>query len=214
MSYLPIGRNTKDITGQVFGRLTALGVVGRQASAAMWECRCECGNIKAVRASSLLNGHSKSCGCFQKERVSSATTKHRKSFSPVYKAWHNMLQRCTNPKNTAWRNYGGRGIGVCESWFDFSSFYRDMGDPQDGMQLDRKDNNGDYCKENCSWVTRSENNRNTRRNVFITSHGVTACVTEHADAAGIKRNTVYSRLRRGLKAEAALTPAVNINGIT
>ena len=211
MSYLPIGRSTKDLTGRVFGRLTALGIAGHQARAAMWECRCECGALKTIRASSLLNGHSKSCGCLRQEKLLKAVLKHGKTYDRVYSVWHNMLQRCTNPNSVNWKDYGGRGIEVCPSWLTFTNFYADMGDPPEGTEIDRRDNNGNYCKDNCAWVSRIENSRNKRNTVNITFNGTTACLQKHVDGLGVvSRGTVATRLRRGWTVEAALTtPVIN-----
>jgi hypothetical protein len=121
-----------------------------------------------------------------------------------------MLQRCQNPKHSAFADYGGRGIKVCERWQKVENFIADMGEPPPGMTLDRRENDGDYCPENCRWATRSEQRRNTRSNRILTFEGRSLCVVEWAEILGIKANTIHTRLRLGWSVEKTLSTPVII----
>jgi hypothetical protein len=109
-----------------------------------------------------------------------------------------MRQRCNNPKYTQYRDYGGRGIKVCDRWSVFSNFLEDMGDRPEGMTLDRKDTNGDYTKDNCKWSTKAEQVRNTRRNVWIERNGERMILSDWAKRIGVNPVTLGQRYRAGL----------------
>lgn len=168
------------LTGLVFGRLTVIAFAGVGADyATTWLCRCECGNEKVVIGKNLTAGRTRSCGCKQggrsdavqaglrRGRFGSAVRSHGMTASPLYTSWVGMKQRCTNSTNRDYRNYGGRGIRVCEEWSNsFEAFYRDMGATwAPGLTIDRIDTNGHYEPGNCHWVPMSEQWK-TRR-----SHG-------------------------------------------
>jgi hypothetical protein len=114
----------------------------------------------------LKRGWTQSCGCLQKDRAKD-NAKHGKTGSPEYHAWSAMIQRCTNPKTKQYKDYGGRGIRVCQKWkCSFESFYADMGPrPSKAHSIDRKDNDGNYEPGNCRWATEREQKMNTRQNV-------------------------------------------------
>jgi hypothetical protein len=205
-----------DLTGQKFGRLTVQELSGRDNyRQIMWNCACDCGNTKRIKGSSLRSGATKSCGCYNREQSKKANITHGqlkdRSMSSVYSRWHGMIQRCSNPKCKAYKHYGGRGIKVCPRWLEsFENFYEDMGDHPLGMSLDRKDNDGDYCKENCRWATQVEQRSNMRSNVWIDYKGETKTRTQWAHRLGMSVETLRGRLNRlGWSIERALTTPVS-----
>ena len=160
-----------DLTGKQFGRWTVLyrnpNVKGTQ-----WICKCSCGNIKSVRPGNLKHpgrSQSTSCGCYQKEAARKAQTKHGFSHTKIQYEWTSLKQRCNNPNNRGYKNYGGRGIKVCDEWsksfkafYDYVSALPHFG--EEGRSLDRIDNEGDYEPGNVRWATRKEQNFNKRTN--------------------------------------------------
>lgn len=134
-----------------------------------------------------------------------ANYRHGMSSHPLYYVYNGMKERCYNPETEYWHHYGGRGITVCQRWLEgFQYFYEDMGDRPDGYQLDRIDNNGPYCKENCRWVSSRENCSNTRRNVKFKYDGELLTISEIARRSGIHLETLRSRLKAGHSIEEAL----------
>lgn len=179
-------KTARELTNQVFGKLTAL-VHFVQAGKSKWNCRCACGNKVDVYATHLLRGNSTSCrNCF------GAPVKTL----PAHASWVAMLTRCNNPNHEAYERYGGRGIKVCSDWLAFENFYRDMGVRPDGLTLDRIDSNGNYELNNCRWATRKEQSNNTSTNRRINYVGEMLTIAEVARKTGEKYHTVYSRTIR------------------
>ena len=160
----------KDWTGHRFGRRVVIGLFGATPHRTrLWLCRCDCGAEATARSTDFERGLSQSCGCLQREAV----TKHGHSQEYEYKIWRAMLRRCENPKDTSYPRYGGRGIKVCERWHDFEAFLSDMGrQPATNLQIERKENSGDYEPQNCEWATSGQQARNRRRRADNSS-GVT-----------------------------------------
>ena len=127
----------------------------------------------------------------------------------TYSSWAEMRQRCYNPNNVSYHNYGGRGVEVCEEWNDYKTFLLDMGVRPENMTLDRIDVQQGYYKDNCRWATPKQQLRNTRANRMISHNGLTKCLAEWAEEYGLKPVTLAKRIREGWTMEAALTEKVN-----
>lgn len=203
---IPTHRGFRNILGQKFGRLLVVSFAGIKKQKSWWTCRCDCGEVRIIAASKLLNGHTKSCTCLQKEIVSKTMTTHGCSGTRMFWVWSKMIDRCTNTNSRYYYNYGGRGISVCDSWMKFENFIRDMGErPTEFHSIDRIDNNGNYCPENCRWTTRHHQSRNKRTNIMITNNGTTLCATDWDKRLGGRNGLVQKRLRLGWSITDALT---------
>lgn len=129
--------------------------------------------------------------------------------SRIYRVWGSMVGRCLSPSNTGYKNYGGRGIKVCERWLDFKNFFADMGEaPTPKHSIDRIDNDGDYEPSNCKWSTKKEQGNNKRTNRLIEYRGRTQTAQQWSDELGIKLNTLTSRLDSGMDSEEAFAKPV------
>jgi hypothetical protein len=192
--------------GSRFGRLVVIGeerkiinskVKDKKISKRYIKCICDCGNETSVYAGSLTNGCSTSCGCFSLEFQRQSKTTHGKTSSSEYNTWMGIRGRCLNQNNDAYDDYGGRGISVCKKWMTFEGFYEDMGDkPGPKYSIDRVDNNGNYCKENCRWATRTQQVRNRRNTRMLTVDGITMSLPDWAEKTGVKYATIKDRLNR------------------
>lgn len=196
-----------DLAGHRYGRLTVIrrnGVAKTgKKPALLWLCRCDCGVELSVRSGNLRTGNTTSCGCQRSEHAQAAS--HRRTNTSAYWRWKAMIQRCTNPRNRAWKDYGGRGIVVCERWRSFESFYADMGDPPAGVTLDRIDVDGDYEPGNCRWATISRQSRNKRGTRIVSIRGRSQSLADWADEYGVDYQLVFYRIQRGWDVERALT---------
>ena len=178
----------RDLTNEIFGRLRVLEFAGRRRTAGgeskrTWLCVCECGNEKVVDTGALTTGNTTSCGCYDKER----RLKHGMYQTRFYQIWEDMKSRCNNPNTNCYHSYGGRGIKYDPRWEDFLEFKADVFESyDDNLTLDRIDPNGDYCKENCKWSTKSVQSRNKTKMV-TNKTGVTG-VREWVDG---KSGTLY-----------------------
>ncbi len=170
-----------DMVGQVCGHVTVHEFLGvGEGGTAMWRCQCRCGTPCILSRRELNPKRHRSCGC-NRWRGSKPPPTGSVSSSPTYRVWINMKDRCSNPQHDAYPRYGGRGVTVCPEWQQsFELFHGDMGDKPDGMQLERLDNDGPYCKANCKWATRREQCQNRSNNLMITIDGETLCATEWA----------------------------------
>lgn len=197
--------NVVNMIGRTYGRLTVIERSSNDKQGnAQWLCRCECGRQKVVRGGSLRQGRIRSCGCLlsesSKDRMSALVTKHGMRGAKLYGVYSSMIERCSSPKCKGFHNYGGRGIAVCDEWKDNRQSFFDWAFEngyEEGLQLDRIDNNGNYCPENCRWVTRKVNCNNTRKNVSLEYNGETHTLSEWADILCINRSTIFSRHRAG-----------------
>ena len=195
-----------DLTGHTFGRLR---VVCRTTDGASrqprWVCSCDCGNEVTVFGNSLRGGATRSCGCLQRDRVST----HGMTKSSEFTIWQMMRQRCNNPSHVSYPEYGGRGIRVCEAWnSSFATFYRDMGPrPSRRHTIDRTNNDGPYSPENCRWVTALQQGRNKRNNRLLTLKGETLTVGDWCRRLAIPKSTLLNRLAAGIHSAPWHAPA-------
>jgi len=170
-----------------------------------WTCQCECGTVKLVRDDLLQNGGSTSCGCSRWGRQAES---HGQSKTPLYRVWDTMWARCNNPKNQRYKNYGARGIKVCDEWVLFSTFatWAKSSGYEDGLTIERRDNDGNYTPENCTWIPKRQQRRNTQKTIRITAWGETKSLPEWIEdpRCGAKYHTVYARLQKGMAPEDAL----------
>lgn len=185
--------NRLTLTGKTFGRLLVVSPAGTRKEKSIWNCVCLCGEKRIINGSSLTTGNSKSCGCLGIEGLSNRSS-HGMTGTRVYRIWQAMLNRCRNSGGINWENYGGRGISVCERWERFENFFSDMGSPPKTFSIERIDNNGDYCPENCKWASRVEQSRNKRANRFIEFNGEAKCLTDWARGIGINQASLRERL--------------------
>ncbi len=197
----------EDITGFRFGLLTVIGFKRlKPCNSRFWKCKCQCGNVTHRRRWELKRPKVPSCGCYKK--TGKPSTRHGMSRTNIYRRWADMMDRCRNANSDCFKNYGGRGIFVCEEWHDFTNFHRDMGCPSGRVELDRIDNNAGYCKENCRWVSRKINSRNRRTNRIINFNGESLTMAEWCERLGINHGTMHARIRCGWTIEEALTTPV------
>jgi len=191
-----------DLSGKQFTRLNvrSLSHVGRKGKT-YWECRCECGKERIVSSDNLRSGHTKSCGCLAKEQLGAKHYVHGMGDSRVYGIWRHIINRCTSRKNIQYHNYGGRGIKVCDKWQTFEGFWEDMKDGySDNLSIDRIDNDGNYCKENCRWATTKVQSRNRRNNLTYKGE----CAYDASIRLGGKRGLISQRVEtRGWSLERA-----------
>lgn len=193
------------LVGQVFGRLKVIADAAPSLHGSRRnECLCQCGNTKIVQSAHLRAGLTRSCGCLRREvtRARSLTHGHavNRKASATLVTWRHMIERCGDSSVPKFKNYGGRGITVCERWMKFENFLEDMGEAPATLSLDRFPNNdGNYEKSNCRWGTRRQQARNKRNNKILTVNGVTACLAELYEIFGITDLILQKRIWRRLK---------------
>lgn len=207
-----------DLTGRRFGRLLVTGLSDvRKNEKIYYFCTCDCGKKDIKRGSDLKKGSIKSCGCLRKEssRTRFITHGFTKAEDEVkarfYRRYHDICRRCADQKRQGFENYGGRGIK--NLWSAFSDFKSDMWEAflnhieeygEENTFIDRIDNNGHYCQKNCRWVTRTENNNNTRANHRISFDGKTKNITQWGKELGIGATLIRGRLKLGWSVDDAL----------
>ena len=199
----------KDLTGQTFGELSVVCRAKNMGKHSAWKCKCSCGNIVRISSSHLLSGHTRSCGHL--------VVRHRETGTRLYRIWRGMKTRCSLKEDKHYADYGGRGISVCQEWQQSYELFRDWAlenGYRDDLSIDRINNDGNYCPENCRWATLSQQSRNRRSNVYYELHGRRLTVSDWAEQSGIKAKTIRERLRRGWELEKAIfEPVKKLEGV-
>lgn len=215
---LPVPPRVKDLTGTLFGRLAVTSFAGLIPNAvgkryAYFNCRCSCGVDVVVRGTALSSGNTLSCGCLARESGARTLATYRASggepaqthgrrYTPEHAVWRGMKQRCYNPNDHAYANYGGRGIVMCDEWRDsFMAFFADMGERPSGMSLDRIDVNGPYTLSNCRWATAKEQALNMRKSLKVEYQGKIMSVQEAATLSGVPYQRLVHRMGIGVPSE-------------
>lgn len=196
----------KDIVWQKFNLLTIIKYVGNKKYGCFFLCKCDCGKEKEIQGSLVKRGKVISCGCVRNGKASARLSKHGESKTKLYKVWSHMLQRCHLPKDMGYKNYGGRGITVCDRWrSNFLYFKEDMNETfSPGLELDRIENSKGYYKDNCRWATSKQNNNNKRTNCYLEINGVTKTAMEWSEIHGLNSRCISNRVRAGFLGETAL----------
>lgn len=188
-----------DMTGRRYGRLVVEKLHHRSGRKTFWQCLCDCGNTSVVRNSALTSGNTKSCGCLNNELRLERNYTHRMSDSIEYQSWSCAKTRCTNENINRADRYSGRGIIMCDRWFNsFENFYQDMGKrPSKKHSLDRIDNNGNYEPGNCRWATQTEQMNNTSINVLIDVNGEMLTRGQISKRYNLNYSTIRYRIAAG-----------------
>lgn len=191
----------KDLTGLRFMHLLVLEDAGtNKYGRAKWLCKCDCGNYHTTLGKYLLNGDATSCGCRRAKFLVNVTYRkqpvHGMSNTRIFQTWQGMRNRCNNPNDRAYRNYGGRGIKICKEWNDFMNFYHwaMANGYTDDLTIDRINNDGNYEPSNCRWADLKTQANNTRRNHYLTYKGKTKSMAEWADEKNIEYSTLRARI--------------------
>lgn len=176
--------------GDRFGKWKIVAQGPNKGRRVAWICKCDCGVEKSIVRDVLVDGRSQSCGCRYKVKNGLAATS-------LGRIWYNMMSRCYNHINKEYKNYGARGIGVCEEWKSsngMQQFIKDMSPRPNGKTLDRIDNNGNYSKENCRWASLKAQMSNRRSNRILEIYGKSQTLTQWSDETGISEATIRARI--------------------
>lgn len=207
-------RQMVEMVGKTFGNLTVIRRVESRILPSgqhktMWECKCSCGNTFIAEGYNLRSGASWQCSKCARKASDEKRKTHGLSNSRLKHIHSGMMARCTNKNHTYYKNYGGRGISVCDEWYGSKGFpafveWAKSSGYSDCLTLDRIDNNGNYCPENCKWSTRKEQANNTRRNKVICFNGETHTLSQWADIYHMDQDLLGGRLLRGVPMERAV----------
>lgn len=213
-----MGRKVIDITGFETGRIKVVGQAGKNKNGnILWRYECSCGGGGIATADTIR--HIKSCGCFRREKgkefFHNYNTTHGESRTRIYIIWGNMINRTSNKKNKDYKNYGGRGITVCEEWKDYLAFKKWALENgySDTLTLDRIDNDKGYYPGNCRWADEETQNNNKQQSRKLEYKGEIKSVEQWAKEYNINRGTLVNRLNKGMSIKEALeTPIKGGNG--
>lgn len=212
-----------NLVNQKFGRLVVIKKSHRKNNKVMWECLCDCGKITYVSTYYLTSGKIRSCGCLHKEQLLARSTTHNQRHTRLYFIWKGLRQRCNNPNHKQYKDYGGRGIKVCDEWDNhFEAFYEwamangyDKNAKKFECTIDRIDNDKGYSPNNCRWVNRVIQNNNTRANHRVAYNGETHTIAEWARIVDIPYKSLLNRINsyKWSIEKALTTPVDNSNNI-
>lgn len=206
-----------DITGNRYGMLTAIKPVPRKNGRLFWLFRCDCGTEKEINKNSVMRGKVVACGCFRLKRTIEQSRTHGETETRLYQCWRDMKVRCLLKTCKNYKNYGGRGITICSQWKDdyetFSSWSK-LNGYSDNLTLDRIDVNGNYCPENCRWITQKEQAKNKRNNRKITFDKKTMILSDWLRFFGFKSTSSFSYYKKkGFSDTQILTLFKNKRGV-
>ena len=204
-----------DITGQKFGRLTAISLHSRNANKhILWLFECDCGEKRISLAAAIKQGRVVSCGCHRNEQ-SRLRVKHGLSETSTYTAWKGMKSRVKGKDDICIKHYLNKGITICERWQNsFENFMLDMGERPTGMTLDRIDNNGNYEPGNCRWTTQKQQVANTCRTIYVDFKGQKTCLKHACQEGNVNYDAVRSRLRAGREPQEAFTTPFRLRKVS
>ena len=190
-----------DLIGKHFGRLIVIEKSKTDKHGKIhWKCQCICGEIVNPTTSDLVSGNTSSCGCLRLENLITASVKHKKKNTRLYSIWQNMKERCINSNSVAFKDYGGRGITICDEWKDnFQAFYdwAMANGYTKNLTIDRIDNDGNYEPSNCRWSTMKEQANNRRNCLLLEYNGTVHTLQEWSEYSGIRYHTLYYRYKVG-----------------
>jgi len=183
-----------DLTGNKYNFLTVISRAESKNGKAYWNCICDCGNTTVVSGSNLKTGGVKSCGCLSSRLH--PIIKHGESGTTLYHTWCGIIARCENPNHPHYKDYGGRGIKVCDEWHEYLNFkdWVNSTRKDESLTIDRIDTNGNYCPENCRWATKKEQANNRRSNLLFTYNNETHNLSEWCEILGLNYYNVHNRI--------------------
>lgn len=208
----------RNLEGQKFGRALVVSKAESKNGRRYWNCVCDCGNKFKTLAYHLTSGRTKSCGCYRHEREIEANTKHGKRSTRIYRIHHTMKGRCYDKNNPKYKNYGARGIYICDEWLGengFINFYNwSMANGyKNDLTIERIDVNKNYCPENCTWIPMGEQAKNKTNNIIIEMNGKKQILSEWCKELNLKYSFVHNRIKQGWNVIDALTKPKEKTGL-
>lgn len=193
------------LEGKKFNMLTVIEKDGHMGKKVLWKCICECGNYTHVSTNDLTSNNTKSCGCYNKDAIKNRSITHGLSKTQIYHSWTAMKDRCFNKNSNRYKDYGGRGITICDKWLSFEGFYEDMGDSfKPNLSIDRIDYNKNYELSNCKWSNCTEQANNKRNVKLYEYNGIKDSLNNICRELNLNRALVYNRIRKGWSIEKAI----------
>lgn len=201
----------RNLAGDRFGRLVVIEEAGRNKySKTLWRCRCDCGTEVISVGNNLVSGNTTSCGCFRRDFLKSRATIPGGHHSRLYRIWSHMKDRCNSKNNKDYYRYGERGVSVCPEWAKFNDFYSwaMANGYAENLTIERRNRDGNYCPENCTWIPHAEQAANRSNNHVVELGGETHTLAEWSRKTGINQGTLWNRINSGWSAEKALTTPI------